>query len=290
MSFAIVTVLHESAGDLRTLLDSLALLPERPQLVCVDTGSRDDGAAVAAAWGAQVVRLDANPGFGAANNAGLEHVSRDVTVLLNPDCVLRDDGLARLAALARGSEALHAPRLLNADGTLQRSAHDVPGTRVAYLAALVPPRALPRGLRERLEPFRASSERPVGWAIGACLAAPTALLRRLGPFDPAQFLHAEDLDLGLRARAAGVPTLLHPQIALIHRGGHASAAEPFELKASRRREVVGANLGAAALRRDDRAQALTFALRAAAGRDRDRNRAQLAALRAARRPQRAAAR
>ena len=283
MSFAVVTVLHESAADLRLLLDSFALLAERPQVVCVDTGSRDDGAGVASAWGADVVRLDGNPGFGAANNAGLERVDRDVTVLLNPDCVLRDDGLARLAMLAAGREALLAPRLLNADGTLQRSAHDVPGTRLAHLAAVVPPRVLPRALRERLEPFRAQTPRQVGWATGACLAAPTALLRRLGPFDPAQFLHAEDLDLCLRAAAAGIPTELQPQIAIVHRGGHATAAEPFELKARRRREVIAANLGDAALRRDDRAQALTFALRAFAGRDRDRNRAQLAALRAARR-------
>lgn len=283
MSFAIVVVLHDSSPDLRRLLDSLDLLPERPQVVCVDAASADDGAAVASAWGADVVELGANPGFGAANNAGLERVTEDVTVLLNPDCVLLNDDLARLAELAATGEALLAPRLLNADGTLQRSAHGLPGTRLAYLAALVPPRILPRPLRERLEPFRAEHVRPVGWAIGACLAAPTALLRRLGPFDAGQFLYAEDLDLCLRARAAGVPTLLHPEIAIVHRGGHASPVEPFEIKARRRREVVAANLGPAALGRDDRAQALTFALRLVAGRDRARNRAQLAALRAARR-------
>lgn len=281
MSFGIVVVLHESATDLRRLLDSLALLPQRPQVVCVDTGSADDGAAIAAAWGADVVGLDANPGYGAANNAGLERIDRDVTVLLNPDCLLLDAGLARLAALAAARDVLLAPRLLNSDGTLQRSAHDLPGTRRAYVAALVPPRALPRRPRERLEPFRATAPREVGWAIGACLAARTALLRRLGPFDPEQFLYAEDLDLCLRARVAGIPTELQPGVALVHRGGHASPAEPFAVKARRRRDVVAANLGAAALRRDDRAQALTFALRAAAGRERARNRAQLAALRAA---------
>ena len=282
MTFSVVTVLHESAADLARLLDSLALLPDRPELICVDTSSRDDGAALAEQWGAEVVELEDNPGFGTANNAGLERVAHDVTVLLNPDCVLLGPGLAELADRVRARDALHAPRLLNADGTLQRSAHDVPGGRLAYIAAVVPPRVLPRPLRERLEPFRAASEREVGWATGACLAARTATLRRLGPFDPAQFLYAEDLDLCLRAQAAGVPTILHPDVGLVHRGGHASADEPFALKARRRREVIAANLGAAPLRRDDIAQAATFALRAAVGRDRARNRAQLAALRAAR--------
>ena len=71
----------------------------------------------------------------------------------------------------------------------------------------------------------------------------------------------------------------------MHVGGHSTRAafadEALALQARRRRDVVGRALGARALARDDRAQALTFALRAAAGRDRTRNRALLAALRAA---------
>jgi hypothetical protein len=72
-----------------------------------------------------------------------------------------------------------------------------------------------------------------------------------------------------------------------HLGGRSTArafgGEAFELQARRRREVVGARLGARALRYDDGAQALTFSLRAAVGRERGRNMAALRALRAARR-------
>ena len=176
-----------------------------------------------------------------------------------------------------------APRLLNLDRTLQRSAHPVPGERLAYVAALLPPRALPPPLRDRIEPYRSTKPRRVGWAIGACLAARTEVLRTLGPFDATQFLYAEDLDLCLRAAAGGIPTLLRPELRVVHAGGHATSAEPFALKAQRRRAVIEADLGTKALRRDDRAQAITFALRAAVGRDRARNRAQLAALRKAQR-------
>lgn len=292
MTYACVVVLHESAPDLARLLASIDRhLPERPALVCVDTGSRDDGADRAAAWGADVVRLGDNPGFGAANNAGLARVHAPVTVLLNPDCELRDDALPRLAALAAGRDALLAPRLLNGDGTVQRSAHPLPGGWDALVPALVHPRAMPRRLRERFDPWRASAPRPVGWAIAACLAAPTALLRRLGPFDPAQFLFSEDLDLCLRAAAAGIPTELRPELAVIHHGGTSTTAayggEPFAEIAAARRRIIGARLGPRALARDDAAQALTFATRAGArlaiGRDASRERAQLAAVRAARR-------
>lgn len=284
MSFSVIIVLHNSAADIRRLLPSFAHFPALPRVICVDTCSSDGGVAIARDWGADVVELDGNLGFGAANNAGLALVQDPVTVLLNPDCVLLDDSLPRLAGFAAGEQpsALVAPRLLNLDGTPQRSAHPAPGTRAAYTAALIPPRMLPPPLRHHLEPYRAARPRRVGWAIGACLAARTDVLRRLGPFDAEQFLYGEDLDLCLRAAALGVPTVLHPELRVVHAGGHATSTEPFALKAQRRRAVIAANLGSAALRRDDRAQAITFALRAAVGRDRARNRAQLAALREAR--------
>ncbi|HEY5143189.1 MAG TPA: glycosyltransferase family A protein, partial [Solirubrobacteraceae bacterium] len=158
MSFSIVVVLHDSAAHLRRLLASLdAHLAQRPQVICVDSGSRDDGAQVAREWGAQTLVLDGNPGFGTANNAGIALAAHPVSALLNPDCLALDDGLERLATLAAARRALVVPRLLNADGSVQRSAHPPPGGREAYLAALVPPRVLPRAARERLEPFRAGA-------------------------------------------------------------------------------------------------------------------------------------
>ena len=296
MTFSVVVVLHDSAGPLPALLRSLALLPAPPQLIVVDTGSRDDGPALARAAGAEVVELGANPGFGAANNAGVARARHGVTVLLNPDCELLDASPARLAAAAAaGPDRLWVPRLLEADGSVQRSAHPQPGTVGALLAALTHPPVLPRALRERTEPFRAERARTVGWAIAACVAARTEVLRRLGPFDPAQFLFFEDMDLCLRARAAGIPTVLDPSVRVRHLGGHATrrayAGDPHELLARRRREVVLANRGRAALALDDAAQALTFASRVAArraaGRETEREQAQLAALRLAIRAPRA---
>jgi N-acetylglucosaminyl-diphospho-decaprenol L-rhamnosyltransferase len=292
----IVTVLHDSADDLRRLLASLEAVVPRPQVIVVDAGSSDDrGAELARAWGAEVIEAG-DVGFGAANNLGVARVEGSITLLLNPDVVVLDAPvIERLARHARREDALHVPRLLNPDGTVQRSAHPLPGRPSALLPALVHPRALPRRLRLDADPWRANAEdhdeRPVGWAIAAAVAARTETLRALGPFDPAQFLFFEDLDLCLRARAAGHPTTYHPDLALEHRGGHSTGpaygGEPHALLARRRREVVRANLGARAVALDDAAQALTFATRAVARavlrRPAGRERAQLRALRAARR-------
>ena len=281
MTFTIVTVLHDSAPELPPLLASIdAHLRPRPQIVAVDSGSSDDGPRLARDAGAEVVVMDANHGFGAASNAGVARARHSVTVLLNPDCELHDAGLAELVARVDERDAICVPRLLNADGSPQRSAHPLPGRPAALVRAVLPTSILP-------EPHRARRTRRVGWAIAACMAGRTATLRRLGPFDPTAFLFYEDLDLCLRAREASVPTLLYPEIHVRHLGGRSTTrafgGEAFALRAQRRREVIGARLGKRALRIDDTAEGLTFALRAAVGRERERNVAALRALRDVRR-------
>jgi GT2 family glycosyltransferase len=232
----------------------------------VDSGSRDGGAAQADEWGAEVLELPENPGFGAASNAGVEHARHGACVLLNPDCELLDDSPAELAALCLAHpRALHAPRLLDADGGVQRSAHPVPGTVGALACAALHAPLLPPSIRDRIEPHRAEAPRTVGWAVGACLAGATGTLRALGPFDADVHLFAEDMDLCLRARGAGIPTVLHPHLRIRHTGGHSTRrdGEPYELLARRRRAVVGATRGARAVALDDLAQGITFASRAA---------------------------
>jgi GT2 family glycosyltransferase len=258
---SIVTVAHRSAGELAVLLPAL---PSDAEVIVVDT----DGSAADAR--ATVIERRDNPGFGAANNAGVASASGDVTILLNPDVLPAPGALEQLAVLATGREALVVPRLRNADGSIQRSAFALPGRPSGVLTALIPGPL-------RREPWRARAPRIVGWALAAALAAPTELLRRLGPFDPDTFLFYEDMDLCLRARAAGIPTVLHPEVELTHAGAHSYGAAPVDLLARRRREVVGANLGRRALRLDDAAQIAEFAARSWRGLDRARLRAVLRA-------------
>lgn len=264
MTFSVVVVAHRSRPELEALLPGL---PAEAEVIVVDT----DGSA-AGLEGARIVERHDNPGFGPANNAGVAAATHGVCVLLNPDVLAAPGAVGRLAALAAGRDALVVPRLRNADGTIQRSAFAVPGRPAGVLQALTPGPL-------RREPWRSEHPRSVGWALAAALAAPTALLRRLGPFDPDAFLFYEDLDLCLRARAAGIPTVLHPEVELTHRGGHSTsqayASEPAQLLARRRRVVVEANLGRRARRWDTAAQLAEFAVRSWRERDRARLRAVL---------------
>jgi len=263
VSWTAVIVLHRSRAELARLLPTL----DAPQLVVVDVGPDDGGAQLARDHGAHVLERRDNPGFGAANNLALEHVTQPVTVLLNPDTIDHARVLPTLAQRAT-RPGLHAPRLLNADGSVQRSAHPLPGTVGAFLPAALP--WLPKPVRERAEPYRANTPRTVGWAIAACLAAPTHLIR----FDERIHLFAEDMDLCLQARADGQRTYLHTDLALTHTGGHSIGAEPFPQLAQNRHDVIKRRLGKRAARRDDAAQILAFALRTYKGR---REQKQLAA-------------
>ncbi|HEX8857000.1 MAG TPA: glycosyltransferase [Thermoleophilaceae bacterium] len=289
---ALVTVTHNSADDLPRLLDSAARHLPGARVVVVDSGSSDGSAGLARERGATVIELGENAGFGRGSNAGLHEVSEPVTVLLNPDVELLDSSLARAAEEVRnGPERILGPLVLLPSGERQDSAHAPPGSGAELAIALGPPALLPSPLRTRVQPWRATSPRAAGWLVGCCLIARTETLRRLGPFDDRLFLYAEDMELGLRAREGGVEQWFWPHARVLHRAAHSSArafgGEPFELLARQRRAIVAMRLGPQSLRRDDIAQAVTFAsrisLKTLLRRDAGREREQLRALRAARR-------
>ena len=291
----LVTVSHNSAADLTTLLDSVARHLPGVRTVVVDCASSDASVAVARARPAvDVLALEGNVGFGRACNRGVERVSTAVTALVNPDVELLDDSLLALAAEVLRKDRpprLLAPRVLNGDGSLQDTAHPLPGSVADLVRALAPPSVVPGRAGEALAPWRSGRPRRVGWAVGCALVARTDTLRGLGPFDKSLFLYGEDMELGLRAACAGVPTWFWPEARVVHHRAHSSAAafggEPFERLARARHEVVARRLGRRRAAVDDALQALTFASRAAVkplvGRSAARERAQLRALLATRR-------
>ena len=257
---AFVTVTFNSAPELGRLADSIERHLPGARLIVVDNASADGSRAVAERAGATLIGCDENRGFGTAANAGIAAVDEPVTVIVNPDVELVDDSIARLAAHAEPGR-LHAPMLLNTDGSRQDSAHPRPASAATALYSLIPGAALPRPLRRVVEPWRAERARRVAWATAACLVARTDTLRQLGPFDESIFLYAEDLDLGLRA-----DTWFHPEARVIHTRAHSTekefGGENYELLARQRRTVVRRRLGRVRVFVDDVIELMTFADRA----------------------------
>ena len=295
-ALTLVTVTHNSAEDLQRLLRSVTQHLPDAEVVVVDSGSEDGSVEVARQWSgdARVIELRENVGYGRAANAGVAAVATPACIVLNPDVELVDDSLAALAAeVTRPDtpERLLAPLVLRPDGTRQDTVHEEPVSSSAVISALLPPAAIPGRWRRRLQPWRGDEPRPVAWAVGCCVGGQTRTLARLGPFSERIFLYGEDLELGLRARDAGVQTWWWPGARVVHAGAHAARrvfdAEPFALLARQRRAVVAERRGQRAARWDDRLQLITFIdrilVRALLRRPSDRERRQLAALRQAQR-------
>jgi glycosyltransferase involved in cell wall biosynthesis/GT2 family glycosyltransferase len=257
---AFVTVTYNSAQELRRLAASIARHLPGARLVVVDNASGDDSRAVAEAAGATLLANSENRGFGAAANAGVAAVTDPITVIVNPDVELVDDSLAVLAEQVEPGR-LYAPRLLNADGSRQDSAHPLPASPATALYSLIPGAALPPPIRRRAEPWQSQQPRRVGWATAACLVAQTDTLAKLGPFDESIFLYAEDLELGLRAE-----TWFHPDARVIHTSAHSTdrafGGENYELLAKQRRDVVRRRMGRRRAMVDDVIELMTFADRA----------------------------
>ncbi len=266
---AIVTVTHDSARYLEALLRSVQRHLPAARVLVVDCASRDESVAVArSSQLATVVALGENVGFGRACNRGVLEVQAPVTALVNPDVELLDDSLAELAAEALRDarpERLLAPLVISPDGARQDTVHARPGSPAQLLHAIVPGAALPSRAAAVLEPWRATAPRPVGWAVGCALVARTDTLRRLGPFDAQLFLYGEDLDLGLRAREAGIQTWFWPAARVLHHRAHSTSVafggEPFDRRADARRQVIARRLGRRRAVVDDCLQALTFTSR-----------------------------
>ena len=271
MRYSVVVVTWECAAHLRRLVETMNdHLSADTELVVVDNASSDSPHIEAQRWKGELrfQALDQNVGFGAGNNTGVELATREVSVLLNPDVELIDSSLDALARAAAETRGLVGPRILNADGSVQPSASG-PSTGIwPWVAALVPGSAAPPPVVARTAPWRLSARVPVTWLTGACIAAPTRLLRGLGPFDPSIHLYSEDLDLGLRARKQGIPVLFDPTLATVVHLGEGSSSQRFAdlgrgIAAENRRLVVTRAEGPRAEARAWRAHLVELFLRVA---------------------------
>jgi GT2 family glycosyltransferase len=288
----LVTVTHNSATHLRTLLKSAQQHLPNTRVIVVDSGSTDDSAAIAHAAGATVIELGENVGFGRASNAGVAASETAVTALVNPDVELLDDSLARLAGSVRDDQLL-APLVLSPDGSRQDTAQAKPGGVAALAIALVPPAAMPEPMRHAAAPWTYDHPRQVGWAVGCCIVGRTRTLSELGPFDERTFMYGEDLDLGLRASDAGIETWFRPDGRVLHHAAHSTqqafGGEPFDLLARRRHAVIRERRGRTRATVDHALQAITFAdriaLKTLVRKPTERERAQLRALGQSGRPE-----
>ncbi len=226
---AAVVVTYNALPWIERCLDSLSGV----DTVVVDHGSRDGTQAlVRERWPDVRLVEQENLGLAAGWARGIEETTGRYVLFLNSDAWLVDDGLAGLVAVAdrRPRAAAVGPKLLNPDGTLQRSVRGFPsawrlGTEYLYLRKLAPrSRALNAFYGAG---FDHESEREAEFLMGACLLVRRAAIDEVGPPDASYFLFSEEVDWCWRFREAGWTVLFTPEARCVHVGGGSHGGRMF---------------------------------------------------------------
>ncbi len=150
------------------------------EVIVVDNASTDATAAVAATHGARVVS-EPRPSRARARNAGAAATGADRLVFLDADCVPQPGWLAALETCLDRADL--------AGGRVDVRTTDRPSTAERF----------DRAWRFRQE----ETITRAGWSVTANLGMRREVFDRIGGLDPAYRHVGEDVDLCLRARAAG---------------------------------------------------------------------------------------
>jgi GT2 family glycosyltransferase len=172
---------------------------------------------------ARVVEQE-NLGMGAGNNAGMRIAGGRWLFLLNSDAWARPGALGRLVAFGdrHPDAAVVAPRLLNRDGSLQRSVRAFPtawrlATEYLFIRKLAPRSSLLNPLYAG--GFDHDETRAVDWVSGAALLVRREAADVAGLFDERYFMFSEEADWMYRFHEAGWKAWFFPGAEVVHVGG-----------------------------------------------------------------------
>lgn len=199
----------------------------RAEVWVVDNRSSDGSAELVRErfpW-VNLIASEANIGFGPAVNRVAERTRTPWIAAANADVELEPRALAELLAAGRRHPRAGAlaPCLVLPDGSTQHSVHPFPTIPFTLAFNLGLP-AVSRGLGDRLcleGAWDSARERDVPWAIGAFLLLRRTAWNEAGGFSEAQWMYAEDLDLGWRLSRHGWRTTYVPAAVVRH---HSAAA------------------------------------------------------------------
>jgi GT2 family glycosyltransferase len=229
-SVSVVAVTYNAMPWLERCLDSVAPY----ETIVVDNGSTDGTVDVVRERYPDVKLIEQpNLGLAAGWSRGIELASGSFVLVLNADAWAIGDAVDRLRAFAeeRPQAAVVAPKLLNLDGSLQRSVRGFPtlwrlATEYFFLRKLAP-------RSHALNAFYAGDfdheeVRDVEFVMGACLLVRRDAIDAVGPPDSSFFLFSEETDWCYRFLQAGWTVVYYPDAAFMHVSGAAHGGRLYK--------------------------------------------------------------
>lgn len=233
---SVIMVTYHAGKVLFSAIETALKEPLVSELILVDNGSAPEVIERLKLMALAEPRLKyidsgSNLGFGRGVNFGVARAVNPWLLVLNPDAFLQPGCVENLREGARNGPhpCVIGARLLNEDLTEQRGSRRGEITPVTTLTSLL--------RLEKFAPFLGKFElhyhdqplpdgpSPVPTVSGACFLMSKTDFDAMEGFDPAYFLHVEDVDLCWRARQMGGVVLFHPKAEVVHIG-HTSLVDP----------------------------------------------------------------
>lgn len=177
---------------------------------------------------ADIIPAKENLGFAKGNNLGAEYAIRqfgaDTLLFVNNDIVFTDSDVAdRLASkLASLPEAgMIGPKVVGLDGRLQSPSPEATFSQrhlLPYWGKLVYSK---ESLRRKMMADYAQTA-PEGFCAvvsGCCFMVKADVFAKVGMFDPATFLYAEEMILSARMKDIGKAAYYYPAVSVLHEHG-----------------------------------------------------------------------
>jgi hypothetical protein len=219
----VVIVNYGSWPDVRRLVGELAAAPQVAsgtcEVVIVDNASPEGPPPEldAPPPGVRLIARRENGGFAVGVNVGWRAARGRWLLVLNPDVMIPEGGLAPIVERALSLEG-EADRetgivgfaLLNPDGTRQPSVGAFPS-----LARTVWEQLIPRS-RRKYQPGWRTRSGPVAWVTGACVLVRCRMFEALGGMDEDFFLYYEEVALCRSARNHGWRVLYDAGVEVVH--------------------------------------------------------------------------
>lgn len=234
----VIVVSFNSSRYLRGAIDAVRAWPRTGRVIVVDNASADDSVDVAGSVADEVVKLDTNVGYGAAQNIGMNRARTEWALTLNPDAEVVPEGLeSGHSVLTEEADVamVQGVILRAADGKPERTHGREPGIADLVARRFRLRQRLGEDVLRRVAPLLGlgyfSDRVPVERVDTPFLAAVAPLVRRtsfdeVGGYDEGFFLYAEDVDLCHRLREREWRLVSVPDVWARHIGGASSSDRP----------------------------------------------------------------
>ena len=221
---SVIIVTYKSEDYILFCLDSIYKSePLHTEVIIVDNNSDDSTVPLIGEHypKVKIIKNQENLGFAKGCNIGARHASGDIIYFLNPDCIVSESAISKMAAQAILPDVgIVGPLLIDGKGqTLLESAREIPSDASALIKILKLP------LEKRYPYYRTielenAIDAPV--LCGASMCVKTALFNEVGGFDEDFFMYGEDIDLSVRVLGLGYRNICESAAKVIHFKGESS--------------------------------------------------------------------